>query len=215
MRTVFGGCLLFGLAFIASALVVPAQVVHAQVQEADGHNGQILESLYESGQAYGDFLDAASARRAMWIRNTQNAQLDPDAVKRAADVAGRYHLLAVAVDGCSDSANTLPYLARLVGESATLDMRIVHPDSARWIMEENPTPDGRAATPTVLILDSSFRAVGAFIERPAELQQWALENRSALSSGDFLREKFAWYDRDAGRQTVAEVLTIIEASRPD
>lgn len=203
-----------GYVIVAAACVASVQVAAAQEHQVGGA-ARALEPLYQSGQAYSDFLEAADARRAMWIRNTRNAELTPDAVERASALNGSYHLLAVAIAGCSDSANTLPYLARLVAEYPAIGMRIVHPDSARWIMEENPTPDGRAATPTVLVLDASFQVIGAFVERPAGLQEWALEHRSRLSSGEFLREKFAWYDKDAGRQTIAEVLAIIEASRLD
>jgi hypothetical protein len=66
------------------------------------------------------------------------------------------------------------------------------------------------ATPTVLVLNASFEEVGAFIERPAALQEWALGEGADLSSNEFGRQKFAWYDADAGRQTVEAVLSILE-----
>ena len=171
---------------------------------------QDLGSLYKSGTEYGQFLDDAVARRAMWLANTEKADVPDELLVRARAIGGSWHLLAVAVDACSDSANILPYLSALVANVDGLEMRIVHPDKGQWIMDANKTSDGRAATPTIVLLDGDLADAGVFVERPAELQKWALENKSAMNSRDFLREKFAWYDADAGRETIREIVELME-----
>jgi hypothetical protein len=93
-----------------------------------------------------------------------------------------------------------------------MDMRIVHPRFGDAIMDSHPTPDGRGATPTVILLNAQFDDVGAFIERPAPLQEWALANKDQMDSGQFLKEKFAWYDEDLGRTTMEEVVLLMEAA---
>ena len=47
---------------------------------------------------------------------------------RAQALAGRYRILVVAIDSCSDSVNTIPYIAGLVGRVDQLDMQIVGDD---------------------------------------------------------------------------------------
>ncbi|MDA0378066.1 MAG: thioredoxin family protein [Bacteroidetes bacterium] len=169
-----------------------------------------LDSLYQSGVPFGTFLKAAERRVERWQANTAKEGLTEGQRQRIEALQGTWYLLAVAVDGCSDSVSTIPFLSHLAGASEHISMRIIAPDTGRFIMEGRPTPDGRAATPTVLVLNAEFEEVGAFIERPAALQEWALSEGADLSSNEFSRQKFAWYDEDAGRQTVEAVLSIME-----
>lgn len=171
-----------------------------------------LLALYESGVPYETFLAKAEARRAMWVRNSEQAVVAPDALASAQAIPGRWRILVSAVDGCSDSVNTIPYLARLVALVPSLEMRIVLPGPGRVIMEAHRTPDGRPATPTVVILDREGRDVGCWVERPAALQEMALKAREAGTLDDFQRNKQQWYDADAGASTVREVVAVIAAA---
>jgi hypothetical protein len=122
----------------------------------------------------------------------------------------------IAVDGCSDSVNTIPYLARLVALAPQLELRIVSPTAGRAVMEAHRTPDGRAATPTVIILDAQGNEVGAWVERPSVLQQMAIDARAAGTFDRLIAGKQAWYDADAGASTVREVVDLVaRAARAD
>ncbi|MCL4212440.1 MAG: thioredoxin family protein [Gemmatimonadales bacterium] len=171
-----------------------------------------LLALYESGVPYETFLAKAEARRAMWVRNSEQAAVAPDALASAQAIPGRWRILVSAVDGCSDSVNTIPYLAKLVALVPSLEMRIVQPGPGRVIMEAHRTPDGRPATPTVVILDGEGRDVGCWVERPAALQEMALKAREAGTLDEFQRNKQGWYDADAGASTVREVVAVIAAA---
>jgi hypothetical protein len=171
-----------------------------------------LKELFDGGQTYETFLEEADSRKAMWHANTENAQVPDDLLARARAVGGTWHLLAVAVDGCSDSANTIPYLAALAGAVDGLDLRIIDSRAGRALMNANPTPDGRAATPTVLLLDDAYDEAGVFIERPAPLQEWITANRDDLTDGEYMTHKFAWYDEDLGATTMLEVIELMEAA---
>ena len=171
-----------------------------------------LKALFDGGQTYDTFLEEADRRKAMWHANTEKAEVSEDLLARAQAVGGTWHLLAVAVDGCSDSANTIPYLAALSESVEGLDLRIIDSTAGRALMNAHRTPDGRAATPTVLLLNSAFEEAGAFIERPAPLQEWATANRSELTDDEYLTQKFAWYDEDLGGTTMLEVIELMEAA---
>ena len=174
-----------------------------------------LKELYESGQTYAEFLDDADRRRAMWLANTEKALPSAELIARARGVEGSWYLLAVAVDGCSDSANTIPYIAALVDSLDHVDLRIVPASEGRFLMQRHRTPDDRAATPTVVLLDKDFEDAGAWVERPAPLQVWATAAKDSLSSEDFLAAKFRWYDEDIGRTTVEEVVSLLETAAGD
>ncbi len=191
---------------LALAVLRPAPVT-AQENELPDH-----QTLYESGRPFGIFLDDAERRRQRWLDNFEKGLVPEDLLEQAQNIGGTWFLLAVAVDGCSDSVNTIPYLAHLVNAVEGFELRIVLPEPGKHIMEAHLTPDGRPSTPTVLVLNESYEEVGAFIERPEAPQMWALGEGKELDSAAFLEAKFAWYDDDLGRQTMQAVLDIIEAA---
>lgn len=197
-------CDLPGSSFAAAA---PFGALHA-APAADSS----LAALYASGETFERFLANAVARRAMWVRHWERAQVSADVLARAQAIPGEWRILVAAVDGCSDSVNTIPYLAKLVEMVPSLQMRIVQPGPGRVIMEAHRTPDGRPATPTVVILDADGRDVGCWVERPAELQDMALQARSEGKTDEFQRNKQTWYDADAGASTVREVVAVIAAA---
>lgn len=173
-------------------------------------------SLYGEGIEYGLFLDEATRRKAMWDKNTELATVPPEISLRVEGIASKWHLLVVAVDGCSDSANIIPYLSALAESTDKIDLRIIDSDTGRPVMEANRTPDNRPATPTIAVLaEDSFVPAGYLVERPDELQNWALENKGSLSSREFLNQKFAWYDEDRGHSSMDAILDIIEKAESE
>ena len=171
-----------------------------------------LAALYASGENFETFLANAVARRAMWLKNWEQAEVPADVLASALAIPGEWRILVSAVDGCSDSVNTIPYLAKLVALVPSLRMQIVKPGPGRVIMEAHRTPDGRPATPTVVILDADGRDVGCWVERPAELQELAIKARSEGKVDEFQRGKQTWYDADAGASTMREVVAVIAAA---
>jgi len=171
-----------------------------------------LVKLYQGGKTWQEFFDGARARRETWKENYQIGQPAPEAVARARAVPGSWRVLVVAEDWCGDSANTIPYLVRLVEQVPSLELRIVNSTVGRWVMVKHPTPDGRAATPTVVILDADGAERGCFVERPAALRAWAADNRGKLDDDGFQKGKMAWYRNDRGRATVADFVALLESA---
>ena len=170
------------------------------------------QRLFESGLTMEDFLASAKGRREQWLRNVGQAAV-PDAVLATARSApGPWRLLVVAVDGCSDSVNTVPYIAKLAQMLIGVELRIINSDVGRAIMNAHRTPDGRGATPTVILLDSSFEERGCWIERPSVLRTWMADNKGKVKDSDLFDHKMSWYDEDKGGQTIAEVAAMIEAA---
>ena len=96
--------------------------------------------------------------------------------------------------------------------AGNLDMRIINSTVGRAIMESHRTPDGRAATPTVILLTENFEEAGCFVERPRYLPDWWLSNEDKLSEKDRLDQKYAWYAEDKGQETLEEIVAMIEAA---
>jgi hypothetical protein len=71
------------------------------------------------------------------------------------------------------------------------------------------TRDGRPVTPTVVLLRGS-RDVGAWIERPAPLQQLFFAMATDTESAHRFAQRANWYDADRGRTTVEEFVALAE-----
>ncbi|MCC7132927.1 MAG: thioredoxin family protein [Gemmatimonadales bacterium] len=192
---------LFALTALCAAPIVPAPVA-----------SDSLVNLFEGGKTWTEFFDGAKARRDMWRENYQRGEPAADLVTRARAVGGSWRVLVVAEDWCGDSANTVPYLVRLVEQVPGVELRIVNSTVGKWVMTRHPTPDGRAATPTIVLLGPEGEERGCFIERPAALRAWVAENKPKLSDDDFQSGKMGWYRSDAGQSTVTEMVEILEAA---
>jgi len=201
------------LSLLTATLLSPAKPTPATASasgQAIAAADSTLRQLFDRGIPYAEFFANARARRELWQRNTSWAT-PPDAlVLRARATGGGWKLLAVAVDGCSDSVSTIPYLAQLVALLPGVELRIIGSDVGRAIMNTHRTPDGRAATPTVLLLDADYTERGAFIERPAKLQQWMMAQKGILSETEANARKMVWYEEDKGATTLTELVELME-----
>jgi hypothetical protein len=171
-----------------------------------------LAALYATGIEWAAFLDGVRARRQAWLDNYAAATVDAALVERLSRVPGRWRFLVVAVDACGDSAHTIPYLARLVEASGRLDMRVVSPADGAWVMESHRTEDGRAATPTVVLLDESGAERGCWVERPYPLRRVLQDQRDGTIPGSFVEVITAWRAEDRGRSTFEDMTALLEAA---
>jgi hypothetical protein len=172
----------------------------------------VYRALFESGQAFADFVARADHRKEQWEANYA-LRATPDALVTRARAAGSgWRLLVVTVPGCSDSVNSIPYLASLVDQLPGVEMRLVMRDAGLSVMEAHRTPDGRAATPTVILLDAEYRERGCWIERPAPLIAWLDGQKGKMSDGELFDGKMKWYDDDRGASSLEELVQMMEAA---
>jgi hypothetical protein len=168
-------------------------------------------AYYAKGVTFAAFLDEAKAHPDEWRRRYSNSAVSADSVSRLRALPARRLLLVVAEDSCSDSTETVPYVARLVDAAPDrLEMRVVNSRTGRPLMEAHRTSDGRAATPTVVVLAADGSLIGAWSERPAALQALVLQQKPALTRAELREFRDKWYAADAGKSAVAEILSLIE-----
>jgi hypothetical protein len=168
-------------------------------------------ALWEAATPFDRFLHNVQARETQWRSRFANAAVDADAITRTRALKERRRLLAVAEDRCSDSAWALPYIAKLAAAvPERLELRVISRRDAPGIQDRYLTPDERRATPTVVILDENNRPLGAWVERPSELQQWVIKTRPTISSTELHERMDKWYTDDAGRSTIKELVALLE-----
>ena len=170
-----------------------------------------MQDLFEHGRSVEQFVAAANVQRDRWVRNVADASAPPELVARLARVSKGLQILAVAEDWCPDSVNTVPYLAALASR-AGVDFRIVQRADAESLLKRHPAPDGRTATPTVILLRDGVDR-GAWVERPAVLQKMFQSMAKSAEDAQRFADRQSWYDEDRGRTTMAEFVALAENSK--
>ena len=194
-----------------TAVIVAIALSSAAVSFVQAQATIDYQALFQKGREYPEFLGAAKARKELWDKNQARAVAADDVLARARAFGGKLRLLVVAIDGCSDSASIIPHIARLAQLSG-IELRIVAPDDGgRAIMEAHRTPDGRAATPTIVLLDNAYQNVGVFVERPSTLHTWYEDRKkTGIAQSKLTEQKLEWYERDAGHTTLLELVALME-----
>jgi hypothetical protein len=210
-------------ALAATACLAPAPAVPVAAatpgtpaaHAADSRNAipdSTYQRLFDGGVTMDAFLASAKARKEQWAANYARGVVADAVLTRARSAPGPWKLLVVAVDGCSDSVNTIPYVARLAEQVMGVELRIIDSKAGREVMDAHRTPDGRGATPTVILLDANYRERGCWIERPTELRDWILENKGKLKDSEIFERKMSWYDEDVGAKTLVDIAAMFEAA---
>jgi hypothetical protein len=175
--------------------------------QAAGQGDQAAR-LFDSGITFDQFLGQTKAQREVWLKNASRTDVPPDAVNRLKRVREGLRLLIVAEDWCADSVHTVPYIANLAA-AAGVDVRIVDRASGESVASAHRARDGRPVTPIVVLLRND-RDVGAWVERPAVLQQLFFAMAGSPEKARQFAERATWYDEDRGRTTIAEFVALAE-----
>ena len=170
-------------------------------------------TLFNEGITFDAFMQDVQSQRKTWEANAARAkapQFLVDRLKRAGD---GLKLLAISEAACSDSVQTIPYVARLA-QQAGVDLRLIGKPKGMPLLDGHRSPDGRTATPTIILIRDG-KDVGAFIERPEVLQSWFLANLD-LTTRERLERKTAWYEWDRGTSTMTAIVELAErTAMPD
>lgn len=170
-----------------------------------------IASRYAAGSTFQDLLDRPKTNSDLWQSIYKRATIDDGARARAEKIHRHFHLLVLNEDWCGDSVNILPHVSRLVEASRHLDMMIFGRDDNRDLMDAHLTGTSRSI-PVVIVYDDRFRETGWWGPRPGPLQEWFVTEGLALPKPDRYPLIRAWYARDKGLTTVAEILSIIESA---
>jgi hypothetical protein len=167
--------------------------------------------LFRDGKTWEQFSSGISDQRELWQRTESMVTVPPEFTERMSAASQGLRLVVVAEDWCPDSAFTVPYIARLA-RSAGVPLRIVDRSMGEPLMIAHRTPDGRTATPTIVLLRNG-QDVGAWVERPAELQQMFLSMSTNAENARRFSQRQTWYESDRGLSTLREIVALIERTR--
>ena len=164
-----------------------------------------FRTIWQTAIPYSRFVAEARQHRELWEGIYRTAHIPRWAVEQACERGKNRRLLVLAEDWCGDASNTVPILAKLGDEASCLELRILKRDENPELMDRYLT-NGARSIPIVIVLDEEFRELGHWGPRPAELQQWVLENKGKMSKEELYPQVRRWYARDKGETTLREVL---------
>ncbi len=110
---------------------------------------------------------------------------------------------------CGDSAQNLPYIAKIAGLNPNIDLRILLRDSNLDIMDEYQTK-GTRSIPKIVAFDSEGNELFNWGPRPKEAQQLITQWKDEGVVKPELYEKLhLWYGRNRGKNIESEFLEIL------
>lgn len=166
-----------------------------------------LAAMYARGVPWDQFLASTKVARETWLKNAER-EVPPGLVDRFKRAGDGLRLLVVTADWCNDSLHSVPYIAKLAS-GAGVELRLLDFKTGKAIMAAHHTPDGRASTPTLILLRGD-QEVAAWVERPASLQWWYLAMADELSDEELLERKMSWYDWNRGSDALTEIVVLAE-----
>jgi hypothetical protein len=179
--------------------------------DASSPAGPDRAAAWDAAVTYAEFVAGDTAHQALWSANAGRGA-PADLVARARRGAGGWRLLVLAENWCSDAAYSVPFLAALADSLPALELRLLRVEGNEELLAGHAR-NGRAAHPVVLLLDGAGRERGAWVERPAELAAWIDARRGSIPDDDIRLYRRGWYEGNAGRAAVAEMLDLMADAR--
>ena len=168
----------------------------------------IDSARYDAAPRFTAYLGTVVKHAELWHGVYRMSSVESEAVDRFRRVAADFRLLVLSEDWCGDCVSVLPVVARLA-EQAGVDLRVLARDANADIIDAHLT-SGTKSIPVVMVLDDGLRELAWWGPRPSVVQRWYRNEGLLLAGPERGRRKRAWYARDRGRTTVAEVLDTVE-----
>lgn len=162
---------------------------------------------FQAAATFEEYLEGVERNRDLWHEVYKRVQLPADLATEARALSGSWRLLALTEDWCGDAINTLPAVARLA-DAAGWDLRAMSRDENPDLMDSHLTNGRSRSIPVVIVYDESFREIGWWGPRPAELQEWVLGEGLAMPSPERYKVVRRWYAKDRARATLDEILGV-------
>lgn len=118
--------------------------------------------------------------------------------------------MVITENWCGDSAQNLPYIAKIASLNSKIDLRIILRDSNPDIMN-NYLTDGTMSIPKLVAFDREGNELFRWGARPKAAQELVSElKRQGFEKKYFLEKLHSWYARNRGTDTEREILQLLK-----
>jgi len=120
--------------------------------------------------------------------------------------------MVITENWCGDSAQNLPYLAKIASCNPLIDFRIILRDDNLDIMDLYLT-DNTRSIPKLISFSENGEELFQWGPRPKEAQELVYKLKSEGKSKDeYLEELHLWYGRNKGKNLESEIINILKSN---
>ena len=166
------------------------------------------DAEWEDAIEYTKFLKAARENVEIMKARYKDLQITEQDLEYLRSLQNELRILVIGNDRCSDTAGTLPILAKMTDISSKLQLRILDSDAhARY--HQQFKVNGKRKTPVVLFLSPEDEELCRWVERPNAAYKVINEatNPSLESRKKELKQLYS--DPEIQRQSVNEFMSLI------
>ena len=113
-------------------------------------------------------------------------------------------------DWCGDSAQNLPYIAKMADENPLIDLRIFPRDENLDVMDKYLTNGKSRSIPKLVAFDKTGNELFQWGPRPKEAQDLVEELKSSgIPKVEFIEKLHLWYARNKGKALEQEFISLL------
>lgn len=171
--------------------------IHTMVQDAKDSSNQNFETI------------KLNLQRTTRINKTY--EVDSGLKKLTANIKSPQLWMVITENWCGDSAQNLPYIAKIAACNPLINFRILLRDQNLDIMDLYLTEGKSRSIPKLVVFDEHGTELAQWGPRPVEAQELVKEAKAASKSKeDFIQDLHLWYGRNHGKNLENEFKVILE-----
>ena len=140
---------------------------------------------WDTAITYKNFLKKAREHVELMKARYNDLQLNEIDLETLGSIQNDIRILVIGTDRCSDSAGTIPILARIEAASPKIELRVLDSDAnARY--HQQFRVNGKRKTPVVLFLSQDHEELCRWVERPNAA--YKVINEGTINAADDQRD---------------------------
>ena len=163
---------------------------------------------WDTAITYKNFLKKAREHVELMKARYNDLQLNEIDLETLGSIQNDIRILVIGTDRCSDSAGTIPILARIGAASPKIELRVLDSDAnARY--HQQFRVNGKRKTPVVLFLSQDHEELCRWVERPNAA--YKVINEGTINAADDQRDGLTklYSDPEIQRQALNEFISLV------
>lgn len=189
------------------------------------HRGQNYEEYLQNFNhkiASADYGDVSNEQKKIIDQDKLNYQrslriyktysVDPQLSELVKNIFEPQLWMVITENWCGDSAQNLPYLAKIASCNPLIDFRIILRDDNLDIMDLYLTDNKSRSIPKLIAFKENGEELFQWGPRPNEAQELVYKLKSKGKSKDeYLEELHLWYGSNKGKNLESEIINILKS----
>ncbi len=196
-------------------------MIHEFFNKKRPHNGITFEQFFNTMKEKVEKLSSESqnlSHQDEYLKlNYQRGQrinktytVSPELKNLASKINGPQLWMVITEDWCGDSAQILPYLAKIVEVNPKINLKIIYRDQNLDIMDLYLTNGKSRSIPKLVAFDESGSELFQWGPRPREAQDLVNQLKAeGYSKDQFTEQLHLWYGRNRGKAIEFEFINIL------